>query len=112
MLRFGPAHVPSQIAGRDKGFTGTQTTRAANRLGVIRHKLDGEDYWVRPANVFAIWWGNRPVHYYERQQREGGIVARRSTSKLVLSSSNREDAPASCGALVRNHDDKEAKEAA
>lgn len=49
---------------------------AARHLGLMTHDLGQYAYWVRPANLFALWWGNRPAHYYEgRQQRAGGGAA-------------------------------------
>jgi hypothetical protein len=75
-LRHGPAHVPTLIAeAKGKGITAPQLSKAYYHLACTRRKVDGETYWMRPANLYAIWWGNRPAHHYERQKRRGGSAA-------------------------------------
>jgi hypothetical protein len=49
----------AEDAAKDQGYTLAEIAEAAKALGVTSHKLDGTLYWVRPANLFAIWWGNR-----------------------------------------------------
>ena len=70
-LRYAP--VPREtlleFGECERGFVRAAIEEEARRLGIIRQEIHGEEHWVRPANLVAIWWGNRPAHYYERQQK-------------------------------------------
>ena len=77
-LKDGPARYEDLVAHgkRSFGLTRELLDEEIKRLGITAHDLDGETYLTRPANLCAIWWGNRPAHYYERQRlREGGSAA-------------------------------------
>ncbi len=70
-LRHGPWERDDLIRQgvETYGYTREQILAAAKWACVIEKELHGEIYWMRPANLFAIWWGNRPAHYYERQRQ-------------------------------------------
>jgi hypothetical protein len=75
-LRHGPWQRDDLIRqGEERyGFARGAILAAAKWAGVIEKELDGELYWMRPANLFA--WGNRPAHYYERRNMsQGGSAA-------------------------------------
>jgi hypothetical protein len=48
LIRFGEAEF---------GFSRAEIQAAGERFAVIGEDRDGERYWMRPANLFAIWWG-------------------------------------------------------
>ena len=44
------------------GFTREANLAAGQWAGAIENELHGQTYWMRPANLFAIWWGKvRPI---------------------------------------------------
>ena len=51
LIRFGEAEF---------GFSLGEIQAAGQHFAVIPQDRDGELYWMRPANLFAIWWGLRP----------------------------------------------------
>ena len=48
LIRFGEAEF---------GFSRAEIQAAGEHFAVIGEDRDGELYWMRPANLFAIWWG-------------------------------------------------------
>ena len=58
-----------------EGYTEEEIRKEADALGVTSHELDGARYWVRPANLFAIWWSNRRRIPITTQCTEQGGVA-------------------------------------
>ena len=73
-LRYEP--VPREtlleFGESERGFVRAAIEEEARRLGIISQEIHGEEHWVRPANLVAIWWGNRPAHYYEPLRQSGG----------------------------------------
>jgi hypothetical protein len=58
-LQDGPVSVADLIRfGEDEfGFSRAEIQAAGEHFAVIGENRDGELYWMRPANLFAIWWG-------------------------------------------------------
>jgi hypothetical protein len=52
LIRFGEAEF---------GFSRGEIQAAGQHFAVTAQDRDGELYWMRPANLFAIWWGLRPA---------------------------------------------------
>jgi hypothetical protein len=74
-LRDGPFQLDEFIRqGADHGFSREDILAAGRWLNAQEHVLDGETYWTRPANLYAIWWGNRPAHWYRRQRNEASAA--------------------------------------
>ena len=48
LIRFGEAEF---------GFSRAEIQAAGEHFAVVGEDRDGELYWMRPANLFAIWWG-------------------------------------------------------
>jgi len=61
-LENGPARVADLVQrGRAEfGFSHGEVQAAAKHCAVITQVKKGQIYWMRPANLFAIWWGLRP----------------------------------------------------
>jgi hypothetical protein len=57
-LENGPARVADVVQrGRAEfGFSHEEVEAAAKHFGVITQVKNGQIYWRRPANLFAIWW--------------------------------------------------------
>jgi hypothetical protein len=51
------------------GFTDQEIEAAGHHLAVNAHVEDGEIYWTRPENLFAIWWGKRTAHLSDYRER-------------------------------------------
>jgi hypothetical protein len=75
-LEDGPVRVADLIrfGATEFGFTYREIQAAGEHFGVIAQELDGELYWMRPANLFAIWWGNRSAHYGERHGEHAAML--------------------------------------
>ena len=58
-LEKGPARVADLIRHGEAefGFSYEEIESAAKHFGVVTQVTKGEIYWMRPANLFAIWWG-------------------------------------------------------
>jgi hypothetical protein len=58
-LQDGPVRVADliRLAEAEFGFSPAEIHAAGEHFAVIGEDRDGELYWVRPANLFAIWWG-------------------------------------------------------
>ena len=72
-LRHGPVAC-SVLFDYGRSQFGFTIEDAGRHLGVLSEELNDETYWMRPANLFAIWWGNRPAHHHERQKRSEGAA--------------------------------------
>ena len=61
-LEDGPVRVADLIrfGETEFGFSRGEIQAAGQHFAVIAQDRDGELYWTRPANLFAIWWGLRP----------------------------------------------------
>lgn len=61
-LENGAARVADLVQrGRAEfGFSYGEVEAAAKHFAVITQVKKGQIYWVRPANLFAIWWGLGP----------------------------------------------------
>jgi hypothetical protein len=61
-LENGPAHVADLVQrGRAEfGFSHAEIEAAAKHFAVITQVKKGQIYWMRPSNLFAIWWGLGP----------------------------------------------------
>jgi hypothetical protein len=61
-LENGPARVADLVQrGRvEFGFSHGEVEAAAKHFAVITQVKKGQIYWMRPANLFAIWWGLGP----------------------------------------------------
>lgn len=60
-LEDGPVRV-ADLVQRGKaefGFSHAEIEAAAKHFGVETRLEKGRIYWMRPANLFAIWWGLR-----------------------------------------------------
>jgi hypothetical protein len=58
-LENGPARV-AELVQRGKaefGFSHGEIEAAARHFAVVTQVKKGEIYWMRPTNLFAIWWG-------------------------------------------------------
>lgn len=58
-LEKGPARVADLIRRGEAefGFSHGEIESAAKHFAVVTQVKKGEIYWMRPANLFAIWWG-------------------------------------------------------
>jgi hypothetical protein len=58
-LEKGPARVADLIRRGEAefGFSHGEIESAAKHFAVVTQVKKGEIYWIRPANLFAIWWG-------------------------------------------------------
>lgn len=58
-LENGPARVADLIRrGRAEfGFSHRDIEAAAKHFAVVTQVRRGKIYWIRPANLIAIWWG-------------------------------------------------------
>jgi hypothetical protein len=58
-LQDGPVRVADLIwfGEAEFGFSRGEIQAAGEHFAVIAQDRDGELYWMRPANLFAIWWG-------------------------------------------------------
>ena len=61
-LKNGPARVADLVkrGGAEFGFSHGEVEAAAKHFAVITQVRKGQIYWMRPANLFAIWWGLGP----------------------------------------------------
>jgi hypothetical protein len=61
-LENGPARVADLVQrGRAEfGFSYGEVEAAAKHFAVVTQVKKGQIYWMRPANLFAIWWGLGP----------------------------------------------------
>ena len=58
-LENGPARV-SDLVKRGQasfGFSHGEIEAAAQHFAVVTQVKKGKIYWMRPANLIAIWWG-------------------------------------------------------
>ena len=58
-LENGPARVADVVrcGQAEFGFSHEEIEAAAKHFAVVTHVKRGKIYWIRPANLFAIWWG-------------------------------------------------------
>ena len=58
-LENGPARVADLVrrGQAEFGFSRSEIEDAAKHFGVVTRLKKGEIYWIRPANLIAIWWG-------------------------------------------------------
>ncbi len=58
-LENGPARVAIlvQRGEAEFGFSHREVEAAAKHFAVVTQVRQGQIYWMRPANLFAIWWG-------------------------------------------------------
>jgi hypothetical protein len=58
-LEDGPARVADlvQRGHADFGFSHREIEAAAQHFAVVTRVKKGKTYWMRPANLTAIWWG-------------------------------------------------------
>jgi hypothetical protein len=58
-LENGPARVADLVLRGHAafGFSHGEIEAAAQHLGVVTQVKKGKIYWMRPANLIAIWWG-------------------------------------------------------
>ena len=58
-LEDGPIRVADLIrfGETEFGFSREEIWAAGEHFAVIPQDWDGDLYWMRPANLFAIWWG-------------------------------------------------------
>jgi hypothetical protein len=59
-----------RIGTAEFGFTDQEIKAAGHHFAVNTHVINGEIYWTRPANLFAIWWGKRMMHPSDCQERQ------------------------------------------
>jgi hypothetical protein len=61
-LEDGPARVADlvQRGQAEFGFSHREIEAAARYFAVVTQVKGGKIYWMRPANLFAIWWGLDP----------------------------------------------------
>jgi hypothetical protein len=57
-LENGPARVVDLVrrGQAEFGFSHAEIEAAAKHFAVVTRVKRGEIYWMRPANLFAIWW--------------------------------------------------------
>lgn len=67
------------IGAAEFGFTYGEIEAAGEHFGVISVEREGELFWMRPANLFAIWWAARPAPSYERCR-----AARRGDCRIMI----------------------------
>ena len=58
-LETGPARVADLVrrGQAEFGFSHGEIEAAAKHFAVVTQVKKGEIYWMRPANLIAIWWG-------------------------------------------------------
>ena len=58
-LENGPARVADLVrrGQAEFGFSHSEIEDAAKHFAVVTRVKKGEIYWMRPANLIAIWWG-------------------------------------------------------
>ena len=58
-LENGPARVADLVrrGQAEFGFSYSEIEAAAKHFAVVTRVKKGEIYWMRPANLLAIWWG-------------------------------------------------------
>jgi hypothetical protein len=58
-LQDGPVRVADLIrfGEAECGFSRAEIQAAGEHFAVIGEDRNGELYWMRPTNLFAIWWG-------------------------------------------------------
>jgi hypothetical protein len=58
-LESGPARVADLVkrGQAEFNFSHAEIEAAAKHFAVVTQVKKGEIYWMRPANLFAIWWG-------------------------------------------------------
>jgi hypothetical protein len=78
-LENGPVRVVDliRIGAAEFGFAHGEILAAGKHFGVIVQERDNELYWARPANLFAIWWGERSAPYYAPQSMLRGGRSKR-----------------------------------
>ena len=61
-LESGPARVAdlNKRGQAEFNFSHAEIEAAAKHFAVVTQVKRGEIYWMRPANLFAIWWGLGP----------------------------------------------------
>jgi len=61
-LEAGPVRVADlvRIGEAELGFSRGEIQAAGEHFAVISQDRHGELYWMRPANLSAIWWGVSP----------------------------------------------------
>lgn len=66
-LENGPARVADLVrrGQAEFGFSQGEIEAAAKHFAVVTRVKKGQIYWMRPANLFAIWWGlaRNPDHF-------------------------------------------------
>lgn len=60
-LEDGPVRVDDLIrfGETEFGFSRDEIWAAGEHFAVIAQNWEGDLYWMRPENLFAIWWGVR-----------------------------------------------------
>lgn len=73
-LEKGPVRVADlvRVGATEFGFTEQQIRAAGDHFAVSHHVVDGEMYWMRPTNLFAIWWAKRCASPPSCQRRHTG----------------------------------------
>ena len=58
-LESGPARVADLVkrGQAEFNFSHAEIEAAAKHFAVVTQVKKGEIYWMRPRNLFAIWWG-------------------------------------------------------
>ena len=58
-LENGPARMADLVrrGQAEFGFSHSEIEAAAQHFAVVTRVKKGEIYWMRPANLIAIWWG-------------------------------------------------------
>ena len=58
-LENGPARVADLVrrGHTEFGFSHGEIEAAAQHFAIVTQVKKGKIYWIRPANLFAIWWG-------------------------------------------------------
>ena len=76
-LENGPARVADLVrrGQAEFGFSHSEIEDAAKHFAVVTRVKKGEIYWMRPANLIAIWWG---LGRYVRPHRRSAGRAERS----------------------------------
>jgi len=80
-LENGPARVADLVrrGQAEFGFSHGEIEAAAKHFAVVTRVKKGEIYWIRPANLFAIWWGlgrNPDAHDPDRRLAIEGTPAK------------------------------------
>lgn len=70
-LEAGPVRVADliQTGAVEFGFTEWEIKAAGEHFAVTARVINGELYWLRPENLFAIWWSNASKRDYERRSK-------------------------------------------